>query len=425
MKVFEAIKLPIHAGFKHPTGSQLATLIANRFPHFTIGFELEVASTIKHHRNLLDQLMIDSNEDDDQAIDVAAIDAVVCEDLMNEYSKAFDEKIVEDSTLYTKTSFTTDGSIEPSGYEIVSKVFHDYKEAMEWLKTRLEWIENLENYTVNYTTGLHINIGTITNITKFNPLKMLVLCNDKKALQAFGRTNNKNTSNIADQLDRELLQSGQKNIKTIDGLSDFEYEINGELINRDVKYSFANFQKFKAKGFVEFRALGGNLYSDYRMVEKFINRFTMAMIAGMDENYMRREYLIQLFKLIDGEKENKITQTTIKSVREYGEKLITAMNYSYIYQNAPGATQARNLVLQYSSRTSVPQYNVTYQTITGLSKFLHTLEQEGIAIHKEVLSLMKQFVYALVSQYKPEEIIGQKQHRLLQEAVDMVQKRKK
>jgi hypothetical protein len=188
-----------------------------------------------------------------------------------------------------------DGSITPSGAEIVSPVY-SYQDGMKKFKDVLEMIRDDSEMSTNESTGVHVNIGDFSDISQIDLLKFLLIINENYVLKIFGRSNNTYTEPYI----RRLIQI----LKSRDGepYNQIIKDLNQYIINNGQKYRFINFSKLESNGFFELRALGGKNY-EYKEAEMIqsINRVFRALEIASDPNDSKDTYLKKLYKFVSGD----------------------------------------------------------------------------------------------------------------------------
>lgn len=185
-----------------------------------------------------------------------------------------------------------DSSINGYGAEIVSPVFDDYEEFLN----ELHMVLTTKAYSANSSTGLHIGIGTFKP-DQIDLLKLAVFLGEDKVLADFSRTDNSYARSIQEyiyNLDKSIPSNFNKHIK----------DLNKILVERGDKYRTVNMGAM-AKGYLEFRAMGGESYMNFNKVKQTIGRYLRAINIAMDPNAFRKEYLKKLYKLFDMGKVNK------------------------------------------------------------------------------------------------------------------------
>lgn len=231
----------------------------------------------------------------------------------NMFDKDYDyvNSIIDELNLpnFSRWQIVEDTSIEPSGVEIVTPILNT-EEIIQSVKLIFEMIKNDEYLSTNSSTGLHINVGTFT-INDLDLLKFLVFFNDLYVLEIFGRSNN---NKYTDELTSKIRKILGQNINNY--LPDVNFKSFNDIIieNMNRKYQSVNFTHLEHENYLEIRAPGGENYEEKEQeVLNTIKRISNALIAAMDENLYKEEYLKKLSKLID---------TSPQTIENFNDNLI-------------------------------------------------------------------------------------------------------
>lgn len=188
-----------------------------------------------------------------------------------------------------------DGSIHVSdegetGAEIISPVFNTPNQMLSEMFSLFDYFDDNDVYT-NKSTGLHVTMSYPTSTTELNKLKVVLLLGDPYVLKLFNRENNEYTKS---QLLR--LQAVAQHIENPNNLKEVEKILSGSL-SLD-KYYSAHF-KMRQDGLVEFRVIGGTYYELKREeIKKTVARYAITMLAGHDPNFLQKEYISMLSRLV-------------------------------------------------------------------------------------------------------------------------------
>lgn len=193
-------------------------------------------------------------------------------------------RIERDGSIYVSDSS------EETGAEIISPVFDTPNQMLSEMFSLFDYFDTYDVFT-NSTTGLHVTMDYPTSTTELNKLKVALLLGDRYILKLFNRENNDYTKS---QFSR--LQAAAQHIDNPNNLKEVERILNS-AISTD-KYYAAHF-KMRQDGLVEFRVIGGADYERKREeIKKTVARYAITMLAGHDPNFLQKEYVAMLSKLV-------------------------------------------------------------------------------------------------------------------------------
>ena len=193
-------------------------------------------------------------------------------------------RIERDGSIYVSDSS------EETGAEIISPVFDTPNQMLSEMFSLFDYFDTYDVFT-NSTTGLHVTMDYPTSTTELNKLKVALLLGDRYILKLFNRENNDYTKS---QFSR--LQAAAQHIDNPNNLKEVERILNS-AISKD-KYYAAHF-KTRQDGLVEFRVIGGADYERKREeIKKTVARYAITMLAGHDPNFLQKEYVAMLSKLV-------------------------------------------------------------------------------------------------------------------------------
>jgi hypothetical protein len=175
-----------------------------------------------------------------------------------------------------------DGSIRPSGGELISPPFTGTAKGKQNLEAVLDVINASPKLFTNETTGLHMTFGSFPNTkdgSRLDLVKLTIAVNEKQILNTYGRGSNRFTA--ATELKGPLSDGGwvmprdraaaialfksnptdRRLIVMFDMIkARLQVRVRNDL---NVKYKATNFMKLRNNGLIEFRGVG-NLYAQLK-----------------------------------------------------------------------------------------------------------------------------------------------------------------
>lgn len=195
-------------------------------------------------------------------------------------------------------------------------------------------VKDVKTYTDD-TTGLHINLGLRgLNLQGMDYLKLVFLLGEEHILRKFGRVDSASAESLLQTIRNHLdivraggsLAGGTISQKQIEAVFNIDSSALSDIKNTLIaamkeqggwgKYKTVNFGKI-GDGYVEFRLLG----SDYTNPERYedirssIFRFAVTLLAAIDPQMFRQEYLLKLYRyLLDLTKQTDVPLPTKKLI---------------------------------------------------------------------------------------------------------------
>lgn len=162
--------------------------------------------------------------------------------------------------------------------------------ALQSLKMMFNWMKDRKVQT-NSTTGLHINIS-VPNISKIDPLKLVLFMGDTHILKQFNRLNNEYTAAQTLEIINNIADYGT----LPKSATDLKAKVSKLL--SDEKYHSVNLSKLK-HGYLEFRVAGGQDYHQrYNEVKNAVLRFISVIELACDPEAEKNEYLKKVTKIV-------------------------------------------------------------------------------------------------------------------------------
>ena len=183
-----------------------------------------------------------------------------------------------------------------------------------------KWADGYGAYT-NKSCGLHINVSIPGfDLKKLDYIKLALFVGDDYVAKQFDRLG---TSWCKSSLE-EIKKKAKSDPDKIPAYLDFVRQGLGQLASKLIhsgetdKYVSLNTKDNR----IEFRAPGGDwLNTDLNKLTNTLLRFVVALDIAMDPNKDKREYVLKLYKLLDGAKVIEDTDT-IKQFALFSAKQI-------------------------------------------------------------------------------------------------------
>jgi hypothetical protein len=184
-----------------------------------------------------------------------------------------------------------------TGFELVSPPL-PLGEAMEGLQKTFEFIQR--HARTSDDTGLHISVSYDQSgeRKRFDPLKVALLMGEADILDQFDRSDNANTQSHLQALMHALRYESFEDFASDSQAIQDTISYITSMLDLDKMYTM-NLGKFASRGYMEFRAMGGDGYEDrFNAVRNRIVEFAMLMKIGYDSQAYRKQYLKKLFRFV-------------------------------------------------------------------------------------------------------------------------------
>jgi hypothetical protein len=311
-------------------------------------------------------------------------DQIIAEGNYDEDNSAVEiirELFQEDLPVYRNWNVVSDGSIEPTGAEIVTPVLN-YNKAIIALENVFDFINNNQELETNASTGLHINVGTWKGEeqNKIDLLKFLLFFNDVYVAKIFNRLTF-NDKNYAQTLTGKIKKFRQNNTTTL-----FNANLNEALISQlNDKYQTVNFNKFKDLGYLEIRAPGNvDYHKDLDKIKMVMGRISQALTIASDPNAYANEYGKKLSLLLNDEEIKNFNFETMAEFISPYRSLVDFINY---YDDNIKAEELKNIAKKF--KNSFSKISQTY--LDGINDHLLTLPkvENNLKLKKYIELLIK------------------------------------
>lgn len=178
-----------------------------------------------------------------------------------------------------------DGSIEPTGIELVSPPM-EAKASLQALKRVCSMIAEDDDMETNESTGLHVNVS-VAHPEKIDLLKLSLLLGEDHILRDWDREGNEYAQKVLADFSKKL----EGNPRSV---SDAITYLNAEILKKPDHHRVIDFGKL-AKGYLEFRATGGAGYEKrVNDVQALISRYVRLIQIASDPMAEREAYLKKL-----------------------------------------------------------------------------------------------------------------------------------
>lgn len=225
------------------------------------------------------------------------------EDLISDESKFPYKDMIED--------ILRDGSVDDGG-EVVSKPL-SYNDTFIFMNEMFEYIQRVGS--TSNVTGMHVNISSDINFNpdSFNVLKQIVLM-DPDFMQGDPKGSNlkvvkweersHQVRNVYGVITPRIIEAAVERFIE-NGINELEDYISSTIIRDNQKFRSINLKSFlspdsESTRRIEFRFFGGGGY-EYRLddIQHDINYVMYTMLAGSEPNFLRREYLQNLIRMLN------------------------------------------------------------------------------------------------------------------------------
>lgn len=319
---------------------------------YTIGFEFEVAHVRGNGSDYGKDDDIESdgtsigilNDIRDQVRDAVGGPAPVVHIRYHQNEKSYDKWVIE-----------PDGSIKPDGGEIVSPIFN-VEAGIEAMHDIFSMISESDTLYTNYTTGLHVNIGTWKSKEeweKIDLLKFFLIIDGERILHEFGRSGSEYTEN-----NLKLVVYGLQSQRYNDYKAAIA-QLNTQLLHIGTisRGKFMNLMNLNEKGYIEIRAFGEERYETKgQQVEKYIRMILRALDIASDPTAYREEYLKKLYKFVgkQGPVSHKLISKIPDEVRRASDELL-----QFVRDNADTASRWPEAMM---NRKAIPTDMTMFKT---------------------------------------------------------------
>ena len=230
------------------------------------------------------------------------------EEVASRLEDIVDEPVYANPSTHSRTTVwyvDEDGSLDDDTYacaEIVSPVFV-LRDGIDTLQKIFLWMES-ENYTTDNSTGLHVSFSIDgKGEDDYDFLKMMVLFDENYTASLFKRLGQYYCAQM-----RQVLFAQLSSHTVISALPDRQLQQAATNLRR-ISKTFEGRQQLgtskyftfrhRAKGVVEFRSMGNADYEKkFDIIRKRIINMAYLMKVGSDPNFMLREYIERIYRML-------------------------------------------------------------------------------------------------------------------------------